>query len=149
MYRTFEHGGKEYRLEYSLEAYMTKYVDYDGSYKTHVTPLVEYMNKMNESGSDADNVAAAFDIPDVAVHAMYAGLLRWQGRGKRGDKTIVTLDDAAELCMELIDEHPDDKYLGSFSGLILMCIEQIEEDGFFTKLAGATAPQDKKPKKKS
>ena len=35
MYKTFESGGKEYRLEYSLEAYMTKYVDQFGNYKTH------------------------------------------------------------------------------------------------------------------
>lgn len=148
MYKTFEHGGKEYRLEYSLEAYMTKYVDPYGNYKTHVAPLVEYMNKMNASGEDADTVSAAFDIPEIAVHAMFAGLIRWHGRGKRGDKSIITFDDAAEFCMELIDEHPGDKYLGSFSGLMLMCIEQIEADGFFNRLAGATVPEDKKPKQK-
>jgi len=142
MYRTFEHGGKEYRLEYSLEAYMTRYVGIDGASKTHVAPLVEYISSLNDGG----NVAAAFDIPDIAAHAMYAGLLRWHGRGKRGDKSICTFDDACEFCMELIDEHPDDQYLGTWSGLVMMCIEQIEADGFFTKLA--VEPQDHKKKKK-
>lgn len=146
MYRSFEFDGKEYRLEYSVEAYMEKYTDYDGARKTHVTPLVEYMTKMNNGGGE--DVASAFDIPEIAAHAMFAGLIRWHGRGKRGDKTIATLDDAKELCMELIDANPEDKYLGTWSGLVLMCIEQIEEDGFFTKLAGMTEPQDKKPKAK-
>jgi len=145
MYRTFEYDGKEYRLEYSLEAYLNKYVDHNGVYKTHVTPLVEYMNKMNDGGGE--DVSAAFDIPEIAAHAMYAGLIRWHGRGKRGDKTIVTYDDACELCMELIEANPDDKYLGTWSGLVLMCIEQLEADGFFTRLAAAE-PQDKKPKSK-
>ena len=148
MYRVIEHDGKEYRLEYSLEAYMTKYVDQYGNYKTHVAPLVEYMTKLNESGEGDDNVAAAFDIPEIAAHAMYAGLLRWHGRGKRGDKTIVTYDDACELCWELLEAHPDDQYLGSWSGLLAMCIEQIEADGFFTRLAGTATPQDKKPEQK-
>lgn len=146
MYKTFESGGKEYRLEYSLEAYMTKYVDQFGNYKTHVAPLVEYITAMNNGGGE--NVAAAFDIPEIAAHAMYAGLIRWHGRGKRGDKTVVTFDDACELCMDIIDANPDDKYLGTWSGLLMMCIEQIEADGFFTRLAAATEPQDKKPKKK-
>ena len=145
MYRAFELGGKEYRLEYSLEAYMTKYVDHDGSYKTHVAPLVEYISMMNDGGSE--NVAAAFDIPEIAAHAMFAGLIRWHGRGKRGDKTITTFDDACELCWELIEANPGDKYLGTWSGLVMMCIEQIEADGFFARLAAAE-PQDKKPKSK-
>lgn len=147
MYKTFELDGKEYRLEYSLEAYMTKYVGMDGAYRTHVAPLVELMQRMNET-DDAAAAVAAFDMPDVACHAMYAGLLRWQGRGKRGDKSVVTFDDAAELCMELIEANPGDEYLGSWAGLIRMCIEQIEADGFFERLSGVMEPQDKKPKKK-
>lgn len=146
MYKAFESGGKEYRLEYSLEAYMTKYVDQFGNYKTHVAPLVEYITAMNDGGGE--NVAAAFDIPEIAAHAMYAGLIRWHGRGKRGDKTVVTFDDACELCMDIIDANPDDKQLGTWSGLLMMCLEQIEADGFFTRLAGATEPTDKQPKKK-
>lgn len=149
MYKAFEHGGKEYRLEYSLEAYMTKYVDHAGAYRTHVAPLVDMMNEINDSENDAAATTAAFDMPEVAVHAMFAGLLRWHGRGKHGDKTIITFDDAAELCWELMNEHPDDEYLGSWAGLIRMCVEQIEEDGFFAKLGGATQPEDKKPKAKS
>lgn len=145
MYRTFEHGDKEYRLEFKVEAYMSKYVDYDGQRKTHVAPLVEYISMMNESGGD--NVAAALDIPEIAAHAMFAGLMKYHGNGKHGDKTVTTFDDAKDLCMDIIDEHPDDQYLGSWQGLAMMCIEQLEEDGFFTKLAAA-APQDKKPKSK-
>ena len=149
MYRTFMNDGKEYRLEYSLEAYMTKFVDHDGTYKTHVAPLVDLINEMNANeNNEAANVTAAFNLPEVAVHAMYAGLLRWHGRGKRGDKTVITFDDASELCWEIMENNPDDEYLGSWSGLIKMCIEQIEEDGFFTKLGGQTTPEDKKPKTK-
>lgn len=148
MYKTFTNDGKEYRLEYSLEAYMTKYIDGKGEYKTHVAPLVELMNRFNENEDDAAAQSAAFNMPEVAVHAMYAGLMRWHGRGKHGDKTIVTYDDAAELCWELLEANPDDEYLGSWAGLIKMCVEQIEADGFFTRLSGAKAPQDKKPKKK-
>lgn len=150
MYRVIEHDGKEYRLEYSLEAYMTKYVDQYGEYRTHVAPLVDLMNRVNEDeNNEAAGMKAAFDMPEVAAHAMYAGLMRWHGRGKRGDKTIVTFDDAAEFCWELIEAHPDDEYLGSWTGLIKMCIEQIEADGFFTRLSGVTVPLDNEPKKKS
>lgn len=147
MYKTFEFDGKEYRLEFSLEAYMTKYTDYNGNYRTHVAPLVELMNEANDEESDAA-IEAAFDLPEVAAHAMYAGLIRWHGRGKRGDKTIVTYDDACELCMELIDANPDDELLGSWSGLARMCIAQLEADGFFEKLSGVKEPEDEKPKKK-
>ena len=142
MYRTFEHDGKAYRLEYSLEAYLEKYVDEDGKRTTHVAPLVKLTNEKEEA------VTTMFDMPEIAIHAMYAGLLRWHGRGKRGDKTITTFDAAAELCMELIDGHPDDEYLGSWGGLINMCSEQLEEDDFFNKYAGAMIPEDKEPEKK-
>lgn len=125
---TFTVNGKTYKLQYSIEAFTSKFVDEDGNSVLHIMPLI----KMADSEEDA---YAALDIPNAVCHAMYAGLMRNHGMGKRGDKSITCLEDAAELCMELIDENPDDEKFGSWSGLIKLCTDQMTEDRFFEKFA--------------
>lgn len=144
MYRTFECDGKEYRLEYSIEAYLAKTPTADGRYASFVAPLLAVAEKLGE-----EDLEAAMDIPSIAVSALYAGLLRWHGRGKNGDLTILSLEDAGELAMNIIDSHPDDEELGSFAGLMTMCLSQMEEDGFFKRLAMSEKIQDHKKKSKS
>lgn len=141
MYRTFECGGKEYRLEYSIEAYLAKTPTAEGKYTSFVTPLLEISGKLGE-----EDLEAAMDIPTIAVSALYAGLLRWHGRGRHGDKTILSIEDAGELAIALIDGHPDDENLGTFAGIMSMCLSQMEEDGFFKRLAASQIPKDHKKK---
>ncbi len=144
MYRTLECGGKEYRLEYSIEAYLAKVPTADGKYSSFVTPLLKIQDRLG-----TEELEAAMDIPSIAVSALYAGLLRWHGRGRNGDMTILSLEDAGELAISIIDEHPDDDELGSFAGLMTMCLAQMEEDGFFKRLAASEKMQDHKKKAKS
>lgn len=142
MYRTFECDGKEYRLEYSIEAYLAKAPNAEGRYASFIAPLVGMV--AGESGGE--DLVAAMDIPTIAVYSLYAGLLRWHGRGSHGDKTILSVEDAGELAIALIDGHPDDEELGSFAGLMNMCLAQMEEDGFFKRLAASQIPKDHKKK---
>lgn len=132
MYKTLKVGDKEYHLEYSVEAFMTRYTNDEGKSENHVMPLLRLANSAD------DNIATAFELPNAVAHALYAGLLRYHGNTKRGDKSITSVEEAAELAFEIIEENEDNE-LGSWSALLNICTEQMTEDGFFEKLGGKTA----------
>ena len=64
----------------------------------------------------------------------YAGLLQYHGDNPDADGSVPTLATAKKLAAQFIQEHKDDEQ-GNFYGIFTMCLDQMEEDGFF-KLTG-------------
>lgn len=140
MYKTLEIGGKEYRLEFTIEASL--YADCTSS----LTSLMAGMEEAEQAKDTSKILAEVANIPQVALTLFYAGLLEYHGTD--GDKTILSKSDAKQLVKQLMKEHSEDE-LSSFDGVLNMCIEQMGEDGFFktTGLSGVLE-QAQKPTRK-
>lgn len=139
-------GEKEYTFEFSIEASMYK----DCTEK--VTEL--FMNIMEAEGSKdiKTMLSSVTDIPNVAMTAIYAGLL--ENHGPLGDGSVKCMADAKEIIKQYMREHKEDGE-GDFFTLINKMVACMEDDGFF-ELTGlkklmmeAEAEVEKAPKKKA
>lgn len=127
MYKLLKIGGKDYKLEYGIEASL-----FDDCAKSVMNMLVSTSGGTDRSLKEM--VSGMSSIPNTALNAFYAGLLQYHGKHSDGDGTVPDLDTAKKLATQYMAEHKDDEQ-GNFYGLFSMCIEQMEEDGFF-KLTG-------------
>lgn len=125
MYKTLEINGNEYRLEFTIEA---------SFYADCTTSLMQLLTNMDEAQSKKD-LKKVFDeianIPQVALTLFYAGLMEYHGID--GDGSVPNKATAKQLVKQLMKEHTEDE-LGTFDGILSMCIEQMAEDGFFKKV---------------
>ena len=157
MYSTITIGGKDYRLEYSIEASL---------YADCTAKLVEFLSAAYGSSEISKNIRkvdeekravalrsvvreglqAVANIPDVALTLFYAGLLQYHGI--EGDKTVVSMRDAKKVVREYFEEHKDDDQ-GDFYSILQICIEQMGEDDFFRRIGlekmFGTMSNEKKP----
>ena len=141
MYKPLTMGGKEYRLEYSIEATL---------YKDCVENLMEFFgNAYGLSGEEEltkgmsakeavelrvemvkNSLKGMSNLANVCLTSLYAGLMKHHGR--RGDKTVMSLDDTMDLMETYFEEHTEDGTGNSYD-LLMLCFEQMNEDSFFDK----------------
>lgn len=149
MYKLLKIGGNEYKLEYGFEASL-----YGDCAKSVIDTLIATSGGINKTPEEI--ISGMTDIPNKALNVFYAGLLQYHGNNPDADKTVPDFETSKKIAAQFISEHKDDEY-GNFYGLYTMCIQQMEEDGFF-KLIGlealldqingnSTAKQKKTPKK--
>ena len=146
MYSVLTIGGKEYRLEYTIEASL---------YDECTEKLISFMDKttssmkMNEP-ADADlsekeievkakeqemmlkrSISGISNLPQTALTIFYAGLM--EHHGIDGDKTVLSKKDAKEIVKQYFNDHAEDG-TDNFYDLLLICIQQMSEDGFFKRV---------------
>lgn len=140
MYKAIKIGEKEYHLEYSIEASL---------YADCISSLTGLMADMESAENDKDikkMLSGMSNIPQTSLTLFYAGLLEEHGT-QTGDGTVPDLSAAKRLIAQYMKEHKDDD-TGNFYGVMQICIEQMNEDGFFNLLGlNAMNKAGQKPKK--
>lgn len=126
MYKVLTIGGKDYKLEYSIEASL---------YADCISNLTGLMMDIDMAGTKNDIkkvLLGISNIPQTTLTMFYAGLM--EHHGMDGDGSVPDIQTAKRLISQYIKEHTEDD-TGNFYGVMQMCIEQMGEDGFF-KLVG-------------
>lgn len=141
MYKVLTIGGKDYRLEYNIEASL---------YKDGVDRLINFLSGAFGASGEAEITKGlskedktkvrielmnalreeVINLPDTALTLFYAGLLEYHGAD--GDGTILSKKDAKSLVKQLFEEQPEDG-ICDFASLLSTCLDQMGEDGFFKK----------------
>ena len=131
MYKVLKIGEKEYHLEYTVEASL---------YADCVTAIAGIMVDI-ETAQEQEDVkkilSSMANIPQTALTIFYAGLMEAHGTHKNGDGSVPDIQTAKALIGQYIREHKNDE-TGNFYGILQMCVEQMQEDGFF-EMMGLTA----------
>lgn len=140
MYKILSINGKDYKLEYTIEAAL---------YKDGVDRLIDFLSgtlgvqseeKLTEGLSDEDKnkvrvqlvknlKSETTNLPNTALTLFYAGLLEYHGED--GDKSVQSLKDAKHLVKQLFME--PETTVSDFAELLAVCMEQMGEDGFFKR----------------
>lgn len=128
MYKVLQIGGKDYKLEYSIEASL--YADCTAS----LTGLMTEIQIAGDSKDIKRIVSELSNIPQTTLTIFYAGLMEHHGVHPDGDGAVPDIQTAKHLIARYLKEHSEDD-TGNFFGIMQMCIEQMGEDGFF-KLTG-------------
>lgn len=124
MYKLLTIGGKEYKLEYTIEASL---------YNDCVSDMVSLLAEIQDAASKEDfrkTIREMSSVPQVAWTIFYAGLMEAHGNHSNGDKTVPDKETAKQLLVQYIREHKGQEE-GNFYGVMNMCVEQMGEDGFF------------------
>lgn len=124
MYKLLTIGGKEYKLEYTIEASL---------YKDCISDMVSLLAEIQDAASKEDfrkTIREMANVPQVAWTIFYAGLMEAHGNHPNGDKTVPDKETAKQLLVQYIQEHKGQEE-GNFYGVMNMCVEQMGEDGFF------------------
>lgn len=141
MYKLLSINGKDYKLEYTIEASL-----YDKCVESTAGLLAKFGGAAQEKDTMA-MINGIANIPQTALTVFYAGLLEAHGTHPDGDGRVPDIETAKKLLASLLREHKDDE-LGDFYGVFEMCLSQMEEDGFL-KLAGLeTVMETMNPKTK-
>lgn len=145
MYKTLNIGGKDYKIEYTMEAALCNEC------------VEETINLLVEMGaaSSENNIKRILknmaDMPHVTLTMFYAGLLEYHS------DTVKTITDAKALLKQYMAENKDSD-TGNFYGFMGILLNQMAEDGFFKQIGleqmaksvetekKAKAPQDHKKK---
>lgn len=125
MYKTLTIGGKDYRLEYSIEASL---------YGDCVAGITSMLANIGEAGSEDDIKKAIYEaanVPQVALTAFYAGLLEAHGTHPDGDGTVPDKQTAKKLLVQYMNEHKGEEG-ENFYDVLTLCITKMGEDGFFS-----------------
>ncbi len=128
MYKVLQIGGKDYKLEYSIEASL--YADCTAS----LTGLMTEIQIAGDSKDIKRIISELSNIPQTTLTIFYAGLMEHHGVHPDGDGSVPDIQTAKHLIARYLKEHSEDD-IGNFFGIMQMCIEQMGEDGFF-KLTG-------------
>lgn len=140
MYKIIPIDGKEYHLEYSIEASL---------YADCISSITGLMADIEIASGDKDikNVLKGMsNIPQTALVLFYAGLMEAHGNHEDGDGSVADINTAKKLITKYLKEHSEDGE-GNFYSIMEMCINQMTEDGFFD-LVGLNAMMSQKPKLK-
>lgn len=128
MYKILKIGGKEYKLEYSIEASL-----YEDCTSSVMNTLVSTNGGVGGK-SLKEVISGMANLPNSTLTIFYAGLIQNHGTHPDGDGTVPDFETAKKLAVQYLFEHKDDEN-GNFYALFEMCLVQMEEDGFF-KLTG-------------
>ena len=141
MYKVFPIGGKDYKLEFTIEASL---------YDECTEKLIEFMQTVSGNGyldeigknatkeeiSDAkkafirEKISGICNIPSTTLSLFYAGLL--EHHGPEGDNSVRSKSDAKKLVRKYFEEHSEDG-TDNFYDLLQVLLEQMGEDGFFKR----------------
>lgn len=141
MYKLLNIGGRDYKLEFTIEASL---------YGECTEKLINFMGKTMGAAEEksitdglreqekaevrkqllANSISGISNMPDTGLTLFYAGLL--EHHGEDGDKTITTKQDAKRLLKQYFSEHAGDG-TDNFYDLVAMLMEQMGEDGFFQR----------------
>lgn len=122
MYKVMNIGGKDYKVEFAIEAAL-----YDGC----VSAVMGLIGGIAVAASEKEIkgiIAGMANIPQTALTLFYAGLM--EHHGDSGDRTIIQMSDAKNLIIQYFKEHPGD----SFYDVMNLMMDQMEEDGFFERV---------------
>lgn len=139
MYKVINIGGKDYKLEYSIEASLY------GDCVTSLTGMMADLGIAEQNKDIKSALKGMGDVPQIALTTFYAGLL--EHHGADGDGMVPDKKTAKSLIAKMICEHKDDE-MGSFYGILEMCINQMMEDGFFKLVGLEEMLKESSPKKK-
>lgn len=137
--KILEIDGKDYKLEYTMEASL-----YEECTERVTTLMFDVSDAEDENG--IKNVISAIkNIPQTSLTMFYAGLL--EHHGERGDRTVLSKNDAKTLLRKYFDEHKEDE-TGNFYGMMELLLTQMGEDGFFKQIGLEQMTRPQKPVKK-
>lgn len=135
MYKVLPIGGKDYKLEYTVEASL---------YSDCTEKLINFMSdtfgvsQVDETTDEStrkelikNSITGISNIPEIALTMFYAGLLEYHGED--GDGSVLSMKDAKKLVKVYFSEHTDDG-TDNFYDLLTMILEQMGEDGFFNRV---------------
>ena len=141
MYKLLSINGKDYKLEYTIEASL-----YDKCVESTAGLLAKFGGAAKEKDTMA-MINGIANIPQTALTVFYAGLLEAHGAHPDGDGRVPDIETAKKLLASLLREHKDDE-LGDFYGVFEMCLSQMEEDGFLKLTGLETVMETMNPKTK-
>ena len=141
MYKVLTIGGRDYKLEYTIEASL---------YEDCIDSLMGFFGRFGEIMSGANipdnlseeeqdrmtekyvkkSITGISNIPATAVTLFHAGLLEYHG--PNGDNSIRSKQDTKELVKQYFKDHAEDG-TDNFYDLLLICVNQMGEDGFFKR----------------
>lgn len=143
MYKVLNIGGKDYKLEYTIEASLYEdcvetMMNLFGSIAVASDPEKTMKGLKGENRERAEKgIATAlkkqtFGIPKIALTLFYAGLMEHHGTGRFGDGTVLSKEDAKRVVYQYFDEHKEDGE-DTFADILSICINQMMEDDFFRR----------------
>lgn len=122
MYKILTIGGKDYKLEYSIEASL--YADCAEA----ATGLFVGVSVAAAEKNLDEMLKRVSNLPAAALSMFYAGLL--EHHGTEGDGQVPDKTSAKVLLRTYLKEHEKDS-TGDFYGLTTMLMEKMGEDNFF------------------
>ena len=129
MSRILEINGKEYKLEFTIEASL--YKDCTEKVTGFMSNVASAEDGEDNKGKIKDLISTMSDIPQTTLTMFYAGLM--EHHGEDGDQTVMSLHDAKKLIKQYFKEHKEDE-TGNFYGVMQILLEQMGEDGFFKQI---------------
>lgn len=145
MYKTLKIGGKDYKIEYTMEAALCN------ECVEETTNLLVEMGTASSENNIKHILKNMADMPHVTLTMFYAGLLEYHS------DTVKAIADAKALLKQYMAENKDSD-TGNFYGIMGILLNQMAEDGFFKQIGleqmaksietekKAKAPQDHKKK---
>lgn len=143
-------GGKEYTIKFSVAASL-----YSECTKTILDGFVNAgkVEASKDLNFALDELLSTMsNLPQKTLTLFYSGLLEYHGR--RGDRTVMSMDDAEDLITEYLAESWENEGHKSFSDVFSELMETMVEDNFFDliglnkMITEATEPK-KRGRKKS
>ena len=138
MYKTMTINGKDYKLEFTIEASLCH-------------ECIEKISGLVIDLSNGDDMkqmlSGVSDIPYTALVCFYAGLLEHHGSHPDGDKTVPDMNVAKRLAVSLLRD--ENSGIDNWYDLFTICVDQMGEDGFFdlVGLSSIIGTNEKKSKK--
>lgn len=125
-------GGKEYKIEYSIEASL---------YKDFTEKMIDIIDKFSEQKELVDKkkfIETVLDIPSTTITMLYAGLLE--------NYEDITVKEVKGIVKEYLKEPSETQR--DFFTLMSMLIEEMASEGFFglIGLGNVTVQKTKEPK---
>lgn len=116
-----EINGKEYRLEYTVEAALCDEC---------VEKTMSLLMSIGEAEDERDIkkvISTMSDVPKTALYLFYGGLL------EHHSDEVRSVTDAKRLISAYFRENADAED-ANFYGLLTKCLEKMKEDGFFKQI---------------
>lgn len=125
-------GGKEYKIEYSIEASL---------YKDFTEKMIDIIDKFSEQKELVDKkkfIETVLDIPSTTITMLYAGLLE--------NYEDITVKEVKGIVKEYLKEPSETQR--DFFTLMSTLIEEMASEGFFglIGLGNVTVQKTKEPK---
>lgn len=136
MYKIITIDGKDYKLEFTIEASLCREC---------IEKISGLMVDLSKSDDIKQMLSGVSDIPYTALICFYAGLLEHHGSQPDGDGTIPDINAAKRLAVKLLRD--ENSNIDNWYDLFTTCIDQMGEDGFFDLVGMTSLTPEKKPKK--